>query len=207
MKSESIAALRKIRTNDNGEPLVDLRILCPWVVIDTKALGKRRLKSEGSVYVRKTVARMLGNAYKKLPTSLTFKVRDAWRPIHIQHQYYFRALSRLKKAHPKWSTSRLRRELNIWIFPPDAGITPWHCTGGAIDLALCGTNGVSLPLKSKRMPLSSHTMKNRILLKRVMEEAGFTNYAPEWWHFSFGDTGWALRTGRKTAIYGTVHVP
>ncbi len=206
MKGESLTALRRVRTHDNGEPLVDLQVFCPWIVLDRTSLGKRRLKAESSVYARKAVARMLRRAQKKLPKGLTFKVRDAWRPLRVQNQYYFRALARLKKAHPKWSTSRLRRELNTWIFPPDAGIPPWHSTGGAIDLTLCRTNGTSLPSRSKKKHLSPRITQNRALLKEVMEDAGFTNYAPEWWHFSYGDTGWALRTRRKAAIYGTVNL-
>jgi len=206
MKGESTNALRRITTHDNGEPLVNLRTFCPWIVIDKDSLGKRRLRTEDSVYVRKTVARMLVHAYKKLPKGLTFKVRDAWRPINVQRQYYFKALARMKKAHPKRSASRLRQELNAWIFPPDVGIPPWHSTGGAIDLTLCRSDGRSLPLGGKTQPPPSRVAKYRALLKRVMEAAGFTNYAAEWWHFSYGDSGWALRTGRKTSLYGTANL-
>ena len=204
MKGEPINTLRRIATRDNGEPLVDLRKFCPWIVIDKDSLGKRRMRTEGSVKVRKTAARMLSHAHKKLPKGLTFKVQDAWRPINVQRQYYFKALTNMKEAHPKWSASRLRRELNVWIFPPDAGSPPWHSTGGAIDLTLCRSDGRSLPLGGKTQPPPPRVAKYRMLLKRVMEDAGFTHYAAEQWHFSYGDTGWALRTGRKTAIYGTV---
>lgn len=27
-------------------------------------------------------------------------------------------------------------------------------------------------------------------------------YEEEWWHWSFGDSGWALRTGAAHAVYG-----
>lgn len=74
MKGESISALRNVATQDTGEPLVDLRSSCPGIIIDTDSLGKRRLKRERSLYVRKTVARMLRRAHKKLPKGLTFKV-------------------------------------------------------------------------------------------------------------------------------------
>ena len=32
---------------------------------------------------------------------------------------------------------------------------------------------------------------NRLLLKDVMEKAGFQRNPREWWHFSFGDQMWA----------------
>ncbi|MDA1060631.1 MAG: M15 family metallopeptidase [bacterium] len=62
----------------------------------------------------------------------------------------------------------------------------------------------------RAMPFSPEECKdfhrNRMLLKRVMEEAGFKNYHEEWWHFSFGDQEWAMQTGREMAIYGSMEV-
>lgn len=46
--------------------------------------------------------------------------------------------------------------------------------------------------------------RNRKILIDAMTAAGFTNYPGEWWHWSYGDSGWALRTDRDTAIYGQV---
>jgi D-alanyl-D-alanine dipeptidase len=43
--------------------------------------------------------------------------------------------------------------------------------------------------------------KNRTLLYAVMSEAGFVNAPVEWWHYSYGDQDWALRTGHSMAIY------
>ena len=28
-----------------------------------------------------------------------------------------------------------------------------------------------------------------------MEDAGFTNYEEEWWHFDYGNQNWALEKG------------
>jgi D-alanyl-D-alanine dipeptidase len=41
-----------------------------------------------------------------------------------------------------------------------------------------------------------------MLLKDVLEEAGFVNYHEEWWHFSYGDLEWTRQTGTKISIYG-----
>ena len=35
-----------------------------------------------------------------------------------------------------------------------------------------------------------------------MTAAGFTNCYDEWWHWSYGDAGWACRLGHAHAIYG-----
>lgn len=45
--------------------------------------------------------------------------------------------------------------------------------------------------------------KNRMLLKKVLEEAGFVNYHEEWWHFSYGDAAWAKQKQAPYAIYGS----
>jgi len=34
-----------------------------------------------------------------------------------------------------------------------------------------------------------------------LDLTGLTNYLGEWWHWSYGDSGWALRVGAKKAVY------
>jgi len=34
-----------------------------------------------------------------------------------------------------------------------------------------------------------------------LDLTGLTNYLGEWWHWSYGASGWALRVGAKTALY------
>ena len=34
-----------------------------------------------------------------------------------------------------------------------------------------------------------------------MKKAGFVNYPPEWWHWSYGDRYWAAALNKKFAIY------
>ena len=55
--------------------------------------------------------------------------------------------------------------------------------------------------------LSPIAQKNRALLRSILEPTGLTNYADEWWHWSYGDNGWALRVGAKNAIYDTIELP
>jgi D-alanyl-D-alanine dipeptidase len=199
MKGEPIRDLKKIKVKDNGEPLVDVKKICPKIII---GLEPSRLKKEKSIFVRKRVAEMLKKAQKLLPDGYNFKIQDGWRPLKEQERYYFRDFRKLQKKNPNWPVSHLKKELNKWVFPPDAGIVPWHATGGAVDLTICYPNGRSLPMKSKKEKLPAKILKNRKLMKDIMGKVGFTNYSFEYWHFSYGDSGWALRTKRKTAIYG-----
>lgn len=34
--------------------------------------------------------------------------------------------------------------------------------------------------------------------------SGLTNFRGEWWHWSYGEPGWALRGGHPTALYGAI---
>ena len=36
----------------------------------------------------------------------------------------------------------------------------------------------------------------------ALVSAGLTNYPSEYWHWSYGDQGWAYRGGLPNAIYG-----
>ena len=204
MQREPLRSLERIKIVDNGESLIALKKVCPAILID---LEPSRVKRERTLFARKSVARMLSQAYEQLPEGITFKVRDAWRPQEVQARYYNQALNRMKRTHRSWSNAQVRRELNKWISPPDAKTPPWHTTGGAIDLTLCNAKGRSLPMQSRAETLPPHIQRNRRKLRIIMGDASFTNYEFEWWHFSYGDTGWALRSGRKTALYGAVESP
>ena len=52
--------------------------------------------------------------------------------------------------------------------------------------------------------ISPEARRNRELLRRALSGAGLTNYPGEWWHWSYGEPGWAVRTGQPHALYGAV---
>jgi D-alanyl-D-alanine dipeptidase len=59
-------------------------------------------------------------------------------------------------------------------------------------------------MQSSKAKFPPQILKNRQLLKHILEKVGFTNYQFKPWHWSYGDSGWALRADRKTAIYGKI---
>lgn len=197
-----IFKLKKIKIKDNGEPLVPLKKYCPKIFIEF--WRKEDLAREKTLYARHTVVKMLKKAQDLLPEGITFKVRDAWRPLSSQQRNYFKAIEKNRKKHPRWPNSRLRREVNKLVFPPDAGIPPGHTTGAALDLTLCYKNGHSLSMRSFQKRSENSAKRNRELLKKIMESVGFLNYPAEWWHFSYGDISWAYRVNKKTAFYGGI---
>ena len=109
----------------------------------------------------------------------------------------------------------------------DPTTPPPHSTGGAIDLALADATGSIVDFGSpideisprshpdyylnysqeesqNSQKLAQTYHQNRLLLKAVMEQAGFQRHPGEWWHFCYGDQMWAWLSEAPRAIYGRV---
>ena len=52
--------------------------------------------------------------------------------------------------------------------------------------------------------LSDVARENRAILAGALVGAGITNYPSEFWHYSYGDQGWAYRGGEPAALYGAI---
>src|SRR5262249_48323751 len=122
--------------------------------------------------------------------------------------------------HPEWGDTQLKRVVNRYVAPPDAVVPPPHSTGGAIDIFLVDGNGNRLDQHSPYEPfdprsylfnppgLTPEALRNRTLLREALLGTGLTNYPSEWWHWSYGDQGWAYRAGDgRAAIYGRLDQP
>jgi len=207
---ESLARLRRIRIEECGEPLVDLLEHCPGL----RFRGEHpRFDVPVGHWARQSVADMLRRVMEALPRGLTLEALDAFRPISVQRRTYGHLLDELRAEHPHWSHATLIRYANRFVAPPNDKTPPPHSTGGAVDVRLLTPDGCPLEMNApfgtgrRSAPtfvrgLSPESARNRQILWDAMTQAGFTNYLGEWWHWSYGEPGWALRTGRDTAIYG-----
>lgn len=213
---EPIRELDRIKIVECGEPLVSLAERCPDLILtdEPDRSGGPRL-----FFLRETVVQMLCEAHRRLPEGHRLKIWSAYRTPGYQRHIYDEVYKRFREAHPEWPENILRRQTNRFVHPPDAKTPPGHCTGGAVDLTIVGPDGEELDMTTpfgveppERMltaetyspKIDETARRNRRLLLEVMTAVGFTNYAGEWWHFSYGDSGWAWRLGRRTAIYGLV---
>lgn len=203
---ETITVLKKIKVKECKEKMVDLEGECKKIFFSEKCFKRKH-----GTFVRKTVRNKLLKALNFIPKKNGFFISSAFRSIKEQEKSYKKVFNKLEKRHPEWSKNILVRETNKYCFPVGKGVIPYHSTGGAIDVYLCNLNGKILKkwdkdrfLESRieHFPLSKKALENRKILKNAMEKVGFTNYPLEFWHWSYGDTGWALRTNTKTAIYG-----
>ena len=204
---EPIRALNRVPLRECGEALVDLREYCPRVRVARKCLP----------FLRRTTADMLNAAQEALPQGHRFWVTTALRTLDMQRALYDRYFQQLTAEHPEWSYATLRRAANRFFAPVDQKAPPGHCTGGAVDVRLLGSSGRLLDVTSPysgwaaaptRLPrLSPRARRNRALLVEAMLGAGFSNCQDEYWHYSFGDAAWAVRTGSPYCIYGLVEAP
>lgn len=114
-------------------------------------------------------------------------VFDAVRPLHIQKQM--------------WDEFKMpdKQKINYLAHPKDISL---HNYGAAIDVGIIGNNDLLLdmgtpfdffgelsePKKEQQFllegKLSKQAYTNRLLLRKVMTNAGFTTIATEWWHFN-----------------------
>lgn len=204
---EPFHLLNKIPIHENGEPLVDIRFACPHVILRPGCLP----------YLRPTVAEMLNQAQDRLPPGYRFTVSTALRTLEMQANMYWHNYNRLKADKPHLPTSALRRITNKYFAPPDAKAPPGHTTGGAIDVGLVGPDFEALDMVAPTKgwdgaytwsdKIGPEAKRNRTMLTTVLLEVGFSNCRDEWWHWSYGDNAWAVRTGQPIAIFGLIPPP
>jgi D-alanyl-D-alanine dipeptidase len=207
-RPEPIAALNRVLERENGDPLVDMRVACPSV---------RQLRPQVIPYVRRRVAEMCEIATKALPPGYHLGLVEAWRPLERQQRIYDFFWNAALEAYPDRDYASLRRTVCRWIAPTNQKAPPGHCTGAAVDVHLIDDEGELIDVTSphdrfKSAPtytlgLSQEAARNRSILIDAMLGAGFSNCRDEWWHYSYGDAGWAVRTGAAECPYGLATIP
>ncbi|MCH8979591.1 MAG: dipeptidase [Armatimonadetes bacterium] len=207
--SEPVTELKRVKIVDSGEPLVDYLDLCPDLV-KAKPFFHYRYET----VVRESVARMLCAASGALASGYRLGVLEGWRPKHIQRRMYMRAWNRFKDRHPDWSDVQLKRVVNRYVAPMNDRVPPPHSTGAAVDLFLLDADANELDMREPfdvqdpkaflfdANGLTDRARERRAIFADALLEGGLTNYPSEYWHWSYGDQGWAYRTGAPNAIYG-----
>jgi zinc D-Ala-D-Ala dipeptidase len=207
LPEETLAALQAVPIHECGEPLVVLQEVCPGVEAGTRPLWLRH-----SAALRlKTVQEWLDTYHP----GYRLRVGDAYRSPQKQAALFRLAFAAARLLHPFWSRARVQEAANRYVAAPDIQTPPPHCTGGAVDVGLLtprgkrATMGPFLPAATRMdyPHLSPEAGKHRQMLRAAMQAGGFSNYGEEWWHWSYGDSGWALRTGQPAACYGLAIPP
>ena len=130
----------------------------------------------------------------------TFFVFDAYRPVRAVKDFCAWAADEkdtLRKEIHYPNIIDKRELLKQGYIAPRSG----HSRGSAIDLTLCSQSGHCLDMGSVfdfMDPLSWHDCpdiiaeqaQNRAILRKIMLENGFVDYAKEWWHYSLKNEPW-----------------
>lgn len=210
---EPVGAMRRVPIHESDDPLIDFRVAFPDLLIDRPRFLYRR-----ETLLRASVAERLGRADAGLrPVGLRLAIVEGWRAPHIQTRMYRAAWNWWKERRPEWSDGQLRRTVNRFTAPVgDRRVPPPHTTGGAVDLMLVDTAGNALDhagpyevsdprgYPTAARGLTESAQRTRQTLADALESTGLTNYPSEYWHWSWGDQGWAYRSGHPNALYDTI---
>ncbi|HSI52143.1 MAG TPA: M15 family metallopeptidase [Ideonella sp.] len=207
--------IQQIPVHDNGEPLVALiaEAGAP-MLLDESPQNVAHLGYVPDFRLRSSAAQRIAAVAAALPPGTRLLVKEAYRPLAIQHRYFDRYLAKLRGLHPDMDATALRLLAARFIAPPDCAT---HVTGGAVDVTLADAAGRELDMGTA-YDASPEVSQNRCFtgaedipaaaralrqcLVGAMQAQGFVNYPYEWWHWSFGDKYWAHGMGEAAAIYG-----
>jgi D-alanyl-D-alanine dipeptidase len=191
-------------------PLADSRE--PLVALDARFGPARAL-------VRRGLATRLDAAQDLLSGGLRLRVVEGHRSVADQQAIIARYSAEVCASRPGVSPSDLERLVSRFVAP--LAVAP-HVAGAAVDLTLVDAHGEEVDMGSPidATPeqsggacyfaadgISRFARSHRRLLSTVLTWSGFVNYPTEWWHWSYGDRYWALRTGAPAALYGPVELP
>ncbi|MEO1224225.1 MAG: D-alanyl-D-alanine dipeptidase [Pseudomonadota bacterium] len=145
----------------------------------------RAIYARPAAYLRRQAADGLASAIDQAAqTGHRLVLFDAFRPLEAQERLW------LALPDPRFVSDPR---------PPYRPGTLTHPRGVAVDLSLIDSTGAELDMGTgfdEMVQQSAHgavgladvAIANRLLLRRVMEKAGWQAYAPEWWHYQLPDS-------------------
>lgn len=209
------AKIINIPLQDQKEDFINLSNLHPRIKIDM-SMSQIASNSEYFSYARKAVADKLVEAVQYLPYEYDFYIKEAYRALSQQTESFNKVLKHYSEEYPELNEEELYRETCKYVAPPECAP---HPTGAAIDITLMDKKGNELDLGTPfnatpketenatsfdSNKISESAKENRQILKHALEKVGFSNYPPEWWHWSYGDKYWAYMNNQPNAFYKVI---
>lgn len=203
--------LQTIEIRENNSPLISLK--------DSKfnLIYEPSVQKNYQYLVREAVYKKIGRISKILDEQdKTLIIRSAWRSFAHQKLLWEEKVEFMQREYPKLEMEEIKENVSYFIAPPSKSL---HATGGAVDALIydlkndCvmdfGTNdGLNIDLNDKCYPyhpfISSHAKRNRELLINLFEEEDFVVDLKEYWHFDYGNAGWAIAKAKDHTIYGII---
>jgi len=179
---KSLKAYQKTITADNDQQMADLVEIIPLLQLDLRYAGKNNFMHKSlyppvkTTYLRLPVARALLNVQMELSKKqLALKIFDAYRPYSVTKEMW-------KLIHD-----------DRYVADPHKG--SGHNRGIAVDLTIIdintqkeldmgtGFDNFTDSAHQAFTQLPEYVLKNRKLLKEIMERNGFKALETEWWHY------------------------
>ncbi|HMM67010.1 MAG TPA: M15 family metallopeptidase [Dokdonella sp.] len=185
--------------------LVDIRVLVPDIAIDLRYAGTNNFVGRpidgyaaARCLLRPVAARALAKAERALRKQhLRLKLFDCYRPARAVRQFveWARDLEDQQTKSRYYPNIDKRALLGAYIAPVSG-----HSRGATVDLTLqqCKDDSHCSPLdmgtafdffdpraNTDSAGITPAQRRNRQRLRRAMEQAGFRNYAMEWWHYGY----------------------
>jgi len=206
---------KKLRENftikENGSPLVNLKKVKLDLVYEPSIYkGYRFMVREELVDKIARISLLLNHQNKSLV------IRSAWRSFAHQKLLWDRNVTHMKRRHPQKNLVKIHEIVANYVSPEKQST---HSTGGAIDALIYdkrsdkildfGTNeGYDIRLGRKCYPrhpeISNVAKENRALLIGLFESEDFVCDMKEYWHFDYGNIGWAIKKRKDHAIFGVI---
>ncbi|MCE7064494.1 M15 family metallopeptidase [Dyadobacter sp. CY326] len=196
-----------------AQGLVDIQTLDPSIKVELKYsttdnfIGKDVYGDLNRAYIQPEMGKRLVKAnalLKKSHPNFTLLIYDAARPNSVQYDLW-NALDQLKIP---------AKDKKMYVADPKIGSN--HNFGCAVDLTVVDGNGKPLDMGTKydffgplayprseeemlkKGKLTSQQISNRKILRKVMNQAGFTTNTTEWWHFD------GMSKSQARALYGMI---
>ncbi|SMD32052.1 D-ala-D-ala dipeptidase [Reichenbachiella faecimaris] len=182
-----------------------------------KLVYEPSIKEDYRYLVRESIFEKIGRISRALDKDdKRLIIRSVWRSFDHQRMLWDECVALQLKKYPDMGMDEIHKIVSYFIAPEKEST---HTTGGAVDALIydlkadCvmdfGTNdGLKIDLNKKCYPhhpeISAEAKENRALLIGLFEAEDFVVDLKEYWHFDFGNAGWALEKGKDHAHYGII---
>lgn len=222
---KKIATTVEIR--ENGEELIK-RAVIEQLGLECRPFWEEVDDLEGRCYnayisshpdfdicLRASVAHRLAHAQSLLPKTWNFVIKAGFRPTSVQIALLDSLIQDVKKRNRGLNNEQALMHARAFVADPRIECPP-HTTGGAVDIDVIDINtkkpiamGCPPNTDDERAALHSPAITkeeydNRLVLLNAMLVAGFAPHHNEWWHYSYGDTRWAVFYEAHYAHYGII---
>ncbi len=199
------------QVQDDRSPLVSLRNSGFNLIFEPS------IEDNCDYRVREAVHAKVGRISRRLDEqNKTLIIRSAWRSFGHQRRLWDDKFAMMQQQYPQRSRAEVMEIVSHFIAPAEKSM---HATGGAVDALIYdvksdrvmdfGNNeGLHLELDQTCYPdhpeISPEARRNRRLLIRLFEDEDFVVDILEYWHFDYGNAGWATDKGVEFARYGVI---